>query len=151
MRASQAVRAFYDAWPRADQRSHLLHGLKHGRGRQEVEEEYLLTYYLLEEAEADSTTSSMSRSRTSMRSTSMSRSSAPVDVSAEALLVGPVTILAHANLLGQAVAREEPARGAAEHRAMHGRRQRRAAMQYIVAGVKTLEHGPEEFAAGANV
>ena len=86
-----------------------------------------------------------------MRSTSMSRSSAPVDVSAEALLVGPVTILAHANLLGQAVAREEPARGAAEHRAMHGRRQRRAAMQYIVAGVKTLEHCPEEFAAGANV
>ena len=102
MRASQAVRAFYDAWPRADQRSHLLHGLKHGRGTQEVEEEYLLTYYLLEEAEADSTTSSMSRSRTSMRSTSMSRSSAPVDVSAEALLVGPVTILAHAELLGQA-------------------------------------------------
>ena len=86
-----------------------------------------------------------------MRSTSMSRSSAPVDVSG-----GRARRPRHhphpRRVVGAGGAREEPARGAAEHRAMHGRRQRRAAMQYMVAGVKTLEHGPEEFAAaGANV
>ena len=37
-----------------------------------------------------------------MRRTSRSRSSAPVDVSGGRAPVGPVTILAHAELLGQA-------------------------------------------------
>ena len=73
---------------------------------------------------------SRSRSRTSMRSTSMSRSSAPVDVSG-----GRARRPRHhprpRRVVGAGGAREEPARGAAERRAMHGRRQRRAAMQYI--------------------
>ena len=72
---------------------------------------------------------SMSRSRTSMRSTSMSRSSAPVDVSG-----GRARRPRHhphpRRVVGAGGAREKPARGAAERRAMHGRRQRRAAMQY---------------------
>ena len=64
-----------------------------------------------------------------MRSTSMSRSSAPVDVSG-----GRARRPRHhphpRRVVGAGGAREKPARGAAERRAMHGRRQRRAAMQY---------------------
>ena len=66
-----------------------------------------------------------------MRRTSMSKSSAPVDVSG-GLARRPRHHPRPHRVVGAGGAREEPARGAAERRAMHGRRgPRRAAKQYI--------------------
>ena len=80
----------------------------------------------VQEAEADR--NEQRHEQDSMRRTSMSRSSVPVDVSG-----GRARRPRHhprpRRVVGAGGAREEPARGAAERRTMHGRRQRRAAMQ----------------------
>ena len=78
---------------------------------------------------------SMSRSRTRMRRTSMSRSSAPVDVSGGRARRPRHHPRPH-RVAGAGGAREEPARGAAERRAMHSRSQRRAAMQCMRGACK---------------